>query len=349
MYHRKSFKQTLMGALALALGALTGTVQAQDTIQLKMHSQIVESRPEAKYLQEFADRVLEKSGGRLKITVYHAGSLGLKDVDLLRTLKAGAVDMAMLYGEYYTRDAPGLAVVYVQGAIRKPAEHLKLLPTMRAIYEQAYAKWGIKTVGGVVSPVFDVGIHCKEPINTLDQLKGKKLRVWAAHLVNTFQRLGVAAQVIPQNDMYLALQTGVVDCAYYLSTVAPTVSLQEVTKYEAYLHPWAAVPWMFGVSERAWAKLPPDLQQVVTEAGEYIWAKTRDAAVDPEREAKARAERERLGITMLAPFAESDVDAFVKAATDAWLEMAKKAGPDGMAYYERMHAEITKLAQAQGN
>jgi proline racemase len=37
----------------------------------------------------------------------------------------------------------------------------------------------------------------------------------------------VAAQIIPQNDQYMALQTGVVDCAYYASGYAKTASLRE--------------------------------------------------------------------------------------------------------------------------
>ena len=332
-------KKMLVGAAF----ALTSAFAAAQTIELKMHSQIVESRPEAKYLQEFADDVAKRSDGRLKINVFHAGSLGLKDADLLRVLQAGAVDMAMLYGEYFTRDAPELGVVYVQGAIRNPAHHLELLPTMRGIYEEGYQKWNIRTVGGVVSPVFNVGIHCKEPINTLAGLKGKKLRVWAAHLVNTFQGLDVAAQVIPQNSMYMALQTGVVDCAYYLSTVAKTVSLHEVAKYEAYLHPWAAVPWMFGISDKAWSRLPQDLQAIVKEAGEVMWAKTRDAAVDPAREQAAIEERKALGITMLDPFSEADVSSFIASSDKAWAALAESAGPKGIENYRRMKEAIAKL------
>ncbi len=340
----KTVRQWLSAGCAIVAVLTAGTAVAE-TIELKMHSQIVETRPEAKHLDRFAARVDELSQGRLKINVFHAGSLGLKDTDLLRILQSGAIDMAMLYGEYYTRDAPELAVVYVQGAITEPEQHLALLPELRDIYQSAYAQWGIHTVGGVVAPVFDVGIHCKEPINSLDELRGKKVRVWAAHLVKTFERLGVAAQVIPQNDMYLALQTGVVDCAYYLSTVAKTVSLQEVTDYEAYLHPWAAVPWMFGISEKAWTSLPPDLQAVIEQAGEEIWVSTRDVAVDAERETAARKERESLGVTVLEPFAEADVRAFVEASHAAWEEMAASAGDKGLANYARMTGAIDALSE----
>ncbi|ESR22526.1 TRAP transporter substrate-binding protein DctP [Lutibaculum baratangense] len=336
-----SLRSLLSGLLVTA--AVMGTAGSAAATTLRMHSQIVESRPEAQFLQEFADDVSERSNGELTVEVYHAGSLGLKDPDLLRILQRGDIDMAMLYGEYFTRDAPELAAVYVQGAITEPEQHLELLPTLRGIYEEAYAEWNIKTVGGVVSPVFDVGIHCKQPVNTLEDLKSRKLRVWASHLVKTFQGLDVAAQVIPQNDMYVALQTGVIDCAYYLSTVAKTVSLQEVTDYEAYLHPWAAVPWMFGISERSWNNLSPEEQEILTTAGEAMWEKTKSLAVDPEREAAARAEREELGIEMLEPFSDADVEAFVESAKAEWKKMAEEAGPKGVEYYERMQTAIGEL------
>lgn len=346
----KSIKNSYIGC-TLGCVALVGlssasmvTTAAADTITLRMHSQIVEARPEAQHLQDFADRVNERADGALQINVFHAGSLGLRDPDLLRTLQRGNVDMAMLYGEYFARDAPGLAAVYVQGAITESEQHLELLPVLREIYEEAYSEWDIVTVGGVVSPVFDVGLHCSDPVNTLEELRGKQVRVWAPHLVDTFGELGVSAEVIGQNDMYSALQTGVVDCAYYISTVAETVSLQEVTDYEAYLHPWAAAPWMFGVSQRAWSRLSPELQEIVAEEAEATWEKTRELAVDSDREAEAREYRENeLGITMLDPFSDEDVQAFVDASHKHWRLMAEDAGEAGVEYFERMQEAIADL------
>lgn len=335
-------KSLLVGTSSIIITfTATGLSAAEKT--LKFHNGYAESRPEAAYVDEFAALVSEKTGGELKIDVYHAGSLGLKEPDMLRTLQRGMVDMALLYGEYYTRDAPELSAVYVQGAIKKSEEHLKILPTLRQIYEEEYGKWDIKTVGGVVSPVFDVGLHCKEPINSLEGLEEEKVRVWSAHLVDTFTRLGISAQVIPQNDMYMALQTGVVDCAYYLSTVADTVSLDEVTKYEAYLHPWAAVPAMFGISKRSWDSLSDAQRTAIEESGQEIWEKTREQAVDPQREAQARQQRQALGITMLDPFSDEDVERFQVAAFKAWQEIAKRAGDDGLAIFEEVTDQIRQI------
>jgi TRAP-type C4-dicarboxylate transport system substrate-binding protein len=342
----KAVKSNLMSmafsALLMALPLVATVAEAAPTV-LKFHSGYAESRPEAAYLNEFARQVAELSNGDLKVDVFHAGSLGLSEPDLLRVLQRGAVDMALLYGEYYTRDAPELAAVYAQGAITRPEQHLEILPTIRAIYEQGYGKWKIKTIGGIVSPVFSVGLHCKDPINSLEQLKGKKIRVWSAQLVDAFNQLGISAQVIPQNDMYMALQTGVVDCAYYLSTVAETVSLHEVTKYEAYLHPWAAVPALFGVSERAWNKLNEAQRQVLQQAGEALWEKTREASVDKQREDEARARRQELGVTMLADFSAEDVGHFQQAAFEAWKKIAERSGIDGMTIYEQVTQKLDQL------
>ncbi|OBX37787.1 lactate-binding periplasmic protein precursor [Halomonas elongata] len=337
-------KTILATSVSLALMA-TASQAWSDVRTLKFHSGLAESRPEAASLERFSELVDEYSDGQLQVDVYHAGSLGLKEADMLRIMQRGMVDMALMYGEYYNRDAPEMASIYAQGAITEAEQHLDILPTLRELYREGYADWGIHTIGGVVAPVFDVGLHCKEPVNSLEGLRDKKVRVWSGHLVETFDRLGISAQVIPQNDMYLALQTGVVDCAYYLSTVAKTVSLQEVTDYEAYLHPWAASPWMFGVSDRTWNSLDEQQQEILTRAGEEIWQETRDQAVDPEREAEARKEREAMGVTMLPAFSDEDVQTFVEAAWEAWHEMASKAGDEGIRYYDTVTGELQSDSQ----
>mgnify|MGYP003633282480 FL=1 len=340
MNNPKSKKVTLGAATLLSLTTI-GSVQAEN-ISLKFHSGLSQSRPEAEQINRFASLVSEKSDGELDIEVYHAGALGLKEADMLRVLQQGMVDMALLYGEYYTRDAPALASVYAQGAITESSQHDEILDVIRELYEDGFSDWDIQIVGGVVAPIFDVGLHCKEPVNSLADLEDKKVRVWSRHLVDTFELLGISAQVIPQNDMYMALQTGVVDCAYYLSTVAPTVSLQEVTEYESYLHPWAASPWLFGISERALSRLNDNQLQALEEAGEEIWNETRATAIDPEREAQARQERKELGITMLPDFSDDDVETFVDAAWQAWQAMAENAGEDGTRYYETVTQAISE-------
>ena len=97
------------------------------------------------------------------------------------------------------------------------------------------------------------------------------------------------------------------------------------------------------MSDKTWDSLTPEQQQALTDAGQEVWTETKAEAVNPEREAKAREERKKLGITVLDPFSQEDVHTFVNAAMAAWKEMAEAAGPEGTQYYET----VSKLAKEQ--
>lgn len=331
----------MVAAIAASGLGLMPAVSAQTT-ELKMHSVFAKTRPEAISIQEFADNVSAVSGGRLKVNVFHGGALGIKDQDLLRILPGESIDMAALYAEYLVRDVPELAYVFVQGALRNADEQLTVMQTIQEIYRQIYAKWGVRIIQAVQTPIRNVHIFCKEPVNTLAQLKGKKLRVWGKHQVESFARLGIPAQVIGQNDLYLAMKTGVVDCAVYPVSIAKTISLQEVAKYAAYLHPYAGVPINIVISERAWKKLSPAEQKILTDSGEWIWNKTakefRENAAAAEIEAAKALTGE--GVTILPPFPQADRDAFTKAARDAWLELATSVGDSALKNREKVLAAL---------
>lgn len=316
------------------LAALLGLVTALPTLPAlaqqaswKMHIVWVPARPEAQAYQRFTDLVNERAKGKLNITLYPGGSLGVKDIDMLRVLPAGnVIQIAGLYPGYMTRDLPEYAVTVPPGVISDAETLVKALPALTKIYEETYDKWGIKLLGYVAHPVRDTHIYCKEPINTLAQLKGKKLRVWEKFHVQTFEALGVAGQVIGQNDLYLAMKTGVVDCAVYPIGFANTISLQEVAPNAAYLFPYVLHPLNLIVSKKAFDALPPDVQKIVQDAAREVEKQTVAAYVSGEFDKVANAEFAKKGGKLLAPFPAADQAAFQKAARDIWEKEAKVIG-----------------------
>jgi TRAP-type C4-dicarboxylate transport system substrate-binding protein len=144
--------------------------------------------------------------------------------------------------------------------------------------------------------------------------------------------------------MYVALQTGVVDCAVYLSAIAKTVSLQEVTEYESFIYPLGSTPQMFGVSDKTWNSLTPEQRNILTDAGDFIWEKTKGVAVDREREASAREERKTLGITVLDRFPKDDREKIVQASRDTWADIVSKIDSEEAAQNREM---IIKLIDAE--
>ena len=181
----------------------------------KFNNGLPETRNESKELDRFADDVKNATNGGLNIKIFHGGSLGLKNNDVLRWLPTGAAEMGLVWANYLGRDAPALNAVYIQGSVGSSDEHIKAIPVLKDIYSAELKKWGIVPSGFMGLPILYASIFCKgEPVNSIEKLRTKKLRVWSKDMVDTFKRLGVSAQIIGQTEMYVALKTGVIDWEY---------------------------------------------------------------------------------------------------------------------------------------
>lgn len=332
-YKLKSWLLGVVGAVSIALSGVmgpallgSGAVHAADT-DWKMHIVWVEARPEAQSYQRFVDLVNERAGDKLSIRLFTGGSLGVKDVDLLRILpKGGAIQAAGLYPGYMTRDEPEYAYTLPPGVVAEPQTLVDILPTLTEIYQGTYDDWGIKLLGYVQHPVQRTHVFCKEPIRTLADLEGKKVRVWEKFHVDLFEELGIAAQVVGQNDLYVALQTGVVDCAVYPVGFAKSVSIQEVAPYAAYLFPYVLHPLNILVASEAYNSLPKDVQSILDETAKQIEKETNEAYLAGTYDDEAAEELEELGATILEPFPSADRERFSQTARRLWQEVIREEG-----------------------
>jgi len=329
----------MRGRLGRAIGVaglavLAAGAQAQEW---KFNNGLPEGRNESKQLDQFAADVAELTDGSLTIDVFHGGSLNLKNEDVVRWLPQGAVEAGLVWANYLGRDAPALNAVLIQGSVGSPEELIAVLPEIQQIYAEELAEWGIVPAGYMALPLLQASIFCAgEPVRTLEELRTRKLRVWSGDQVETFDRLGVAAQIVGQTDLYVALQTGVVDCAVYPALFAHTISLQEVTDYAAYLYPVAGVPYVLGVDQEAWDGLTEAQREAVTTAAAGVWERTNSYAAAEENEQAARAELEAQGVEFLDDFSDEDRAAFLAAASATWEELAAEAGGKAPEYRQRI-------------
>lgn len=328
----EKIRRTFSVATVLALA--TGSVNAAEW---KFNNGLPEGRGESAQLETFAADVAELSGGSLTIDVFHGGSLNLKDNDVARWLPRGAVEMGLVWANYLGRDVPALNAVMIQGSVGSPEELITALPEIQEIYTEVLGELDIVPTGFMALPLLKASIFCREdPVRTLEDLKTKKLRVWSNDQVETFTKLGVSAQIVGQNDLYVALQTGVVDCAVYPALFAHTISLQEVTGYASYLYPVAGVPYVLGASKEAWDGLSDAEREAVSTAAARVWERTNEYSKADENEQAARAKLAEQGIEFLEPFSDEDRAAFLDAASATWLEMAEEAGGNAPEYRQRI-------------
>lgn len=326
----KTMTPPALGAALVGLLATTASAQ-----EWRLNNFLPETRPESAQIAQFVEDVNAALADKdFTLTLYSGGSLGLPNTDLLRVVPTGAVEMSLMWANYLGRDAPALGSVFVQGAISTVDELKAVLPVAQEIYAEEYADWGISTVGYVAIPTLSVSVFCRdEPVNTLEELRNVKLRVWAREQVETFTRLGVSAQIIPQEETYVALRTGVVDCALYPALYASTISLQEVTNYASFLYPMASAPYTLAVETKRWEATSPEIREAITTAAEALWDRTNQYDSDLELELAAR---EKLGVTWGEDFPEADRELFLAAVSETWAMLAEEAGGNAMDYRQRV-------------
>lgn len=322
---------------AIGLTGLGISLSAATAEEWRFNNFLPETRPESAELEQFVKDVNTALGGETTLKLYSGGSLGLPNTDTLRFLPKGAVEMSLMWANYLGRDAPALSSVVVQGTIGSIEEFEKAIPAVREIYEEEFAEWDVSSVGYVAIPMLSVSVFCRdEPVRTIEALKSKKLRVWARDQVETFTQLGVAAQIIPQEEMYVAMKTGVVDCALYPALYAHTVSLQEVAKYASFLYPMASGPYVIGVATDRWKATDDKVKTAIAKAAEDLWNRTNEYEDDLKRELKAREKLVEGGIVWGEDFPKGDRELFVSSVTKVWKMLAEEAGGAAPAYRERV-------------
>ena len=167
-----------------------------------------------------------------------------------------------------------------------------------------------------------------QPIRTVADWKGKKIRVYGADSANVTRLLGGSPVNIAFGEVYSALEKKTVDGAMTSATNAEPMKFFEVAKFLDYWYlAGAAQEWLVA-NQKAWDALPKDLQQAVldsikeTNLEEKEWA---DAAAADER---ARKRLPELGMTVVDPPKE-ELEKARKAAKAAWDTWLQRTGADG--------------------
>jgi len=106
-----------------------------------------------------------------------------------------------------------------------------------------------------------------KPIASLDDLKGKRIRVFGTQGAKAAQHFGASPQTIPAHELYPALQRGVVDGAIRAPDDAWSFGERDV--YKAMIAtPMQFAPGSTYIAVRVWDKLPPDVQKLLTTTSE---------------------------------------------------------------------------------
>lgn len=259
--------------------------EISDTTSLKLAHGLDVQHPVHKGMEYMAERVAEKSNGKLQIEIYPSQQLGTER-QCLELLQIGSLAMTKVSAAVLENFAPNMQVLSLPYIFKSREHHYKVLDgevgKKLLVQSEKYRLRGLT--------YFDAGqrsFYSKEPVRKPEDLDGKKIRVQeSVTAMNLVRSLGGAPTPISWGELYTALQQGVVDGAENNPPSFYTSRHYEVCKYYT-LNEHTAVPDLLVIGTDIWNRLTPQeqewLQAAADEAKDYqrkLWQAAEQEALD---------------------------------------------------------------------
>lgn len=311
--------------VATGAGGMTGA-QAADTY--KWNVPVIWTPPHhvRAEQEEFRKRVLERSGGKLDLSLHQFGEIGLVDSDVLAIVRGGEFPMVELDHSKTSGDEPLFTMFNLPGLVFSMKEAMTVAEAIEPLRTKALAERNAVEIGMVFyNP--PQGIFTKQPVHTIEDLQGVSIRVYSRVLLRSFELLGARPQIIPWGDAPAALLQGVVDGAITSPSSGIKVGFGDTTRYMTVMPLANRVSWL--VNKEAWDSLPADLRQILEEETKATGDRIQ-ASWDAEEVGVARLVADA-GMTFVPPSEEFQA-AVTKLLRPVWDEWAAstKYGPEAL-------------------
>jgi TRAP-type C4-dicarboxylate transport system substrate-binding protein len=280
-------KVAFAAGLATLAVALTGTAGAQDLPKLHFKALIHDSpSPHVKLVETpFWNEVIPKaSGGQITADANPLDQLGVADEAVLRLLKLGAFDFASFDIVKLGGDDPRFEGCDLSGLTFTFEQARAGCNAWRATMDRIMQKnWNTKLLAIGTAP--PQAIWCSPEIHGVDDLKGKKIRVYSKTMIDFANAVGATPININFREVVTSLQNKVVDCAVTGTAVGNVSGWIDVTKY---LMP-ISLGWAINVHTvnlNTWKRLDAKTQAFFTkqfaEMEDRFWATMKASADDAE-------------------------------------------------------------------
>src|SRR3982751_4145844 len=202
----------VFGAAAFALAAsLAAQAQAQAPRQFSFAYDQPTATAYGIAANIFDAKLKELSGGKFSINQFPGAQLG-QEPQMLQKLRAGDIDFVITSTANASTLAPQ-AGVFSLHFIFRDQDHLQKVLADPAIAAEFRAMVKESVQGAQVLGLLTMGMrnmYSKQEVKSIDDVKGKKVRVQATKTEDThFPAYGAQTVHMPFGDVYTSLQTGV--------------------------------------------------------------------------------------------------------------------------------------------
>ncbi|MEP0940530.1 MAG: TRAP transporter substrate-binding protein [Rhizobiaceae bacterium] len=207
----KKLTTSLMAGAFAALGAVSVASAADTNLRIQTHFS-----PETlsgQMAAEFIEDITAMSNGEIKVEMFYSGSV-VKAAETFDAAATGILDCDMTGGAYQTGKNPafqftgdlngGYANPYQQMAWLLHADGYTQLNKLYNAHNMEFVGWWIPGPESLVST---------KPIRGTEDFKNWKFRSPPGMITNIFKNLGASPIVMDFNEIFTALETGIIDGA----------------------------------------------------------------------------------------------------------------------------------------
>jgi len=322
---RNPIRAAMRGLAAIALTVSFGAA-AQAPITLHGASQFNDDHAFTKSLVKFEQLVKQYYGKPINFVLHKNSELGLEK-DYFAYMNQGvSVDYAIVSPAHMSTFSKAAPFIDAPFLFRDLAHWNKVLDadTLKPVADEVAAKGDVMLIGYAGGGTRNIFVN--KPVRNLAEMKGLKVRVQGAPIWSkTFAAIGMSPTVIAYNEVYNAIQNGVIAAGENEAAgveqmkffeVAPNLS---ITQHAITIRPIA-------FSGKTYKKLPPDLQAAIVKAGKEAGVYGRQIE-SSEDTAKLEA-LEKAGKLKRIPFA--DHAAMKKLADPVMADYAKEIGAEAI-------------------
>lgn len=338
-------------AAVICLSALlaTGGASAAEPIKLKLHHLLgAKSNAQVDMLLPWVERVEKAAGGKVKIEIFPAMSLGGKPPQLIRQVRDGIVDIIWTVNGYTPGLFPRTEVFEL------PLVHTNNPAATNLAMFEMYDEFLAADYKGV-KPLF-LHVHAGNAIHMVDtevrkpaDLKGKRMRIPTRTGAWVLEALGTTPVGMPVPDLPHALSKKTVDGALIPFEIIAALKLHELTRYQiegADSFRLGTLTFQVSMNAARWKSLPKDVQQAFETVSGRQWRQELGAIW-------RKAEHDGLAPVLAAgrkpvQLSAAETDAFkavMAPVVDRWIREVSGRGIDGQRLVSKARELIAKYSR----
>jgi TRAP-type C4-dicarboxylate transport system substrate-binding protein len=270
----KTLKLAGAAILGAALAVAGTSLASAQEFTFKLHHLLGAKAPaQTNMLEPWAKQVEENSGGRVKIEIYPAMTLGGTPPELVQQARDGVVDLIWTVNGYTPGQFPRTEVFELPGVYLNDikAANLAMYDMFESDLKDDYK--GLE--------VMWLHVHAGQAIMSVDKevrspadLEGMKMRIPTRTGAWVIEALGAAPLAMPVPEVPSALSKGVVDATLLPWEIIPPLKLQNQIDYFIEGHDQTRLgttTFQVSMNKARWDGLPDDIKKAFRDASGRDW------------------------------------------------------------------------------